>query len=181
LNTYEYKKKMFEEVRDIPFEIVFGASIDYQKAIESLKIHKKAGCTSKHLYLGNFYEKLGSKVLYLTYIFYWEDQEFLNRHLKNLSKNLPERYHLALKVDNELIDATFDKFLAPIFPVNEFENCEVSVVYVDKIEHHTVQERIEYVKSKTKNMNELLKFYEELNRYLIKIRNKNKKTYHRKS
>lgn len=171
---YELKKRLFLKVRDIPFEIIPGTSLDYQKALRSIEIYKKGSCTAKHFYLGRIYQKIGIEdVLYVTYIFFWDEQNFINNELKNLAKRLPEQYHLALYVDGQLVDATFDKYLAPIFPVNEFENCKVSVEYIERKFHLSPQERIEYVKLRAKNSPLLRKFYRELNKYCRKIRKKN--------
>ncbi len=169
-DLYELQKRLFLEVRDMPFEIIPGTSLDYQKAIESIKKYKKGSCTSKHFFLGYLYQQLGLNVLYKTYLFYWVDQEFLNEELRHLARNLPEQYHLALYVEGRLIDATFDKLLNPIFPVNEFENCKVSIEYVDEITHSTPLERISFVKERVKTSPFLQKFYSELNEYTRKLR-----------
>jgi len=171
------QKKLFLEVRDIPFEFVPGTSLNYRKSIESMKKYKKGSCTPKHFYLGNLYEKqLRLNVLYVTYIFYWTDQEFLSKHLRYISRHLPEQYHLALEVGGRIIDATFDKPLAPTFPVNEFEKCKVSVEYMDSIVHCSPQERIDYVKNNMKGSHELQKFYIKLNKYIQTIRKNKEKS-----
>ncbi len=169
-----HSKKLFVKVRDLPFEVIPGTSLDYQKAIESIEKYGRGSCTSKHFYLGKLYEEIGLDVSYVTYTFYWEEQKFLSERLKQLSRNLPEQYHLALKVEGRVIDATFDKLLTPIFPVNEFEDCKISVECKDEIVHSSPWERIEYVKLKAKKSNKLQKFYSELNEYAKRIRKLNK-------
>ena len=71
-----------------------------------------------------------------------------------------------------MIDATFDKFLAPLFPVNEFDDCGVSVRYVDEIQHLSPKERIRYVKIRVRKSHKLQNFYRGLNEYTKKIRSR---------
>lgn len=114
-DLYELQRKLFLKVRDTPFEVIPGTSLNYQKAIESIEKYRKGSCTSKHFFLGHLYQQLGLGVSYVSYLFYWEDQEFLTEELRRLARNLPEQYHLALYVDGRLIDATFDKLLSLSF------------------------------------------------------------------
>jgi len=171
----ELKKMLFLEVRDMLFEVIPGTSVNYRKAIESIEKYRKGSCTSKHFYLGKIYSELfpSSKILYITFIFYWEEQDYISSELMKLAKKLPEQFHLALDVDGRLIDGTYDSLLAPIFPVNEYENCKVSVRYVDKVVHSSPQERIEYIIKNAKKSHYIRKFYTKLNRYCRRIRKSN--------
>ena len=87
---YELKKKLFLKVRDMPFEVIPGTSLDYQRALVSIEKYKRGSCTSKHFYLGKIYREIdtNSNILYVTYIFFWDEQDFLDSELKNLAKEL---------------------------------------------------------------------------------------------
>lgn len=156
----------------MPFEILHNTSTNLINSIESILKFRKGSCTSKHFLLGLLYEKLYEcNVEYDSYLFYWEDQDYLPKELKEYAKNVPTQFHLALEIEGKDIDATFDSKLAEYyFPVNEFDNCKISVEYIDKIPHNSPEERINYViKNAPKNDNIRI-FYQKFNNWLRKIR-----------
>jgi len=166
-------KELFYRVRDIPFAFVSGTAFDYRKAIESIETLNKGSCSAKHFYLGHLYEKEGLDVDYVSYVFFWEDQEYVPNELKNEAKHLPEQFHLALCLNGRDIDATYDIGLKDLgFPVNEWENQKISVEYTEKITHKTPQERISYTQKRAKGNGNLRRFYQLFNEWIEKNRKK---------
>jgi len=172
------EKELFYRVRDTPFAFVPGTAFDYQKAIESIEKLNKGSCSSKHFYLGYLYEREGLDVDYVTYAFFWEDQEYIPPELKRETKHLPEQFHLALSLNGKDVDATFDIGLKDLgFPINEWDNQKVAVEYSEKIIHKTPRERIEYVRKRAKSNEKLRKFYYLFDRWIEKNRKTNAKIF----
>jgi len=112
---------VFVLARDIPYRVVLQPKDEATQIAHALKANA-GGCTAKHSLLGRIFRSLGLKAVYLDYPFYWQDQEYLPQYLRDIAYGLPISHHLSLEIITEnskqFIDATWDKGLATVFPVN---------------------------------------------------------------
>jgi arylamine N-acetyltransferase len=108
--------KEFEKIRDLKYE--FGPLHEGKELIQ----YGKGGCGPKNRYLANYFYKLGYDVKVCTSRYSWKDLEFLPVELKKhpRAKHIGNHVYLKVKIDGKwaLVDASWDKGLRSIFPVN---------------------------------------------------------------
>lgn len=106
----------FEEIRDLPYEI--GPLHEGKDLVK----YGRGGCGPKNRYLAKYFHDLGYKVKVCTTPYKWADVESLPNELRNHSKAQKTGNHVYLKVfiDDKwtLVDASWDKVLSKVFPVN---------------------------------------------------------------
>ena len=175
---------IFQHIRDIPYAIL-PELINYQTGPKKLLQYKKGSCSPKHFLLGKMFQKLGLKVQYVTYPFYYSQQDFIfSKRFKDLIEQLPSFYHLACKVEIKdrdiIVDATWDLALAKKgFPVNTkwdgMNDTLLAVKALDEIYHKSPFERKKFVKQKEgewtdKDRINVRRFCKEFNMWLDEIR-----------
>lgn len=184
LGPKESRISIFEHVRDIPWELI-PELIDPENGPVGILMHNKGSCSPKHFLLGLLYQELRIPIKYATYPLKWNDLDIAYPiELRKLANAMPLEYHVACKafINNKwiLLDATWDPPLKTAgFPINEnwdgFSNTLNAVKPLEEIIHKNVQERMDYVRTKTAHYTEkehALKnrFYSEFNKWLEKLR-----------
>jgi len=184
LGSREARIRVFEGVRDIPYEVIprIRTSRDGPRGILEMG---RGSCTPKHFLLGRMFEAMGLGVRYVTYPFPW-DQKGVDYpdELRRLAAKLPTEYHLAIHAEVEgrwaRVDATWDLPLWKVgFPVNKewdgASDTKIAVDYIEEVVHASAEERDEYVQGKKsewspEDFERAGRFVEGLNAWLRQVR-----------
>ena len=184
LGPREARISVFNHIRDIPYALIPEIRSS-ERGPSGVLTWKAGSCTPKHFLLGAMFEKLGIRVIYVTFPFSWNQPNIAYpRELRELVQVLPTEYHLACRayIDDAwvLVDATWDPSLKDVgFPVNENWDGEsdtrVALVYRDVIVHGSAAERDEFVKKQKEKWSKgdelrTAKFIVGLNKWLEEIR-----------
>lgn len=158
---------IFNIIRDIPYEI-------------PIKINDDDKCCNwKHILFKLILEKLWYKVRFRVCSFYWDSLN-LPKELININhKNYSTHVYLEVLINNKWIDVdlTWDSWLKDIFEINNWDwknNTKITVEIVEKFSLSkskmimSTDDSEEILKDLKINWN----FYNSLNNYLDKIRNK---------
>lgn len=176
----------FETIREFPYNstTTFSREKCLEEAVSKFLEARSGSCSPKHFALGLFYESLGLDVRYLTYPFYWQEQNFkFPSSLEDLTEKMPIQYHTALLInrkglpDPKLIDATWDKSLEPAgVPINFSVFTDHGLGITPNSEpfiHVTAQSKWEFQRmsrSLTPQNKDIPNFYLALNSWLSGIR-----------
>lgn len=178
----------FDVVRELPFstENSYDLATNLEQNLQLFIEQKKGSCTTKHYFLGLYYEYLGIKVSYLDYPFYWQNQIIsFPKSLREIAEKLPLQHHVVLSIENPLfegskmIDATWDTGMEAFgFKVNKVDllnqNCSLAIVPAQSpTVHKSIYERhlarMERYISQPEN--EVVKiFYKEFDSWLAQRR-----------
>jgi hypothetical protein len=189
-NPVEKRTKLFCGVRDITYKLVpsIRNSVDGPGAILEMGC---GSCTPKHLLLGQLFERLDIPTGYVSYPFYWGEQNIAySPKLRDAARELPYETHLAIKAriggNWVLVDATWDLGLADSgLPINKtwdgMGNTLLAVNAIDEIAHASANKRdlyVEEVKSKwtTDEHRRMFAFYKLFNDWLDEYRSENRPT-----
>lgn len=161
----EYRIKIFEKIRDIPYRIIQSDNPE-----DMLKLN--AGhCAPKHILLVDTFRKIGIKTNFVLCTFKWSEVENLPDKLKVLAKKCGAnlRGHLAATsfINGKwiLLDATWDKPIEKLgFHVNEWDGISDTTLAVKPIGKLEVLEDVSR-DSVTRTRTEM-KFYDKLNEWL---------------
>jgi len=171
----EARISIYERIRDIPYAGVPELA-DPERYVEILTLGR-GSCTPKHLLLCAMYQKLGLTVLFVAYPFRWDDVEIdYPRRLQELAQAMPTSHHLACKVelDSDLVvvDATLDPPLKRLgLPINEqWDGTSDTVFPVPPCGQEQIYHPSEAYGLRPRLDDASLAFYEELNRWLEKVR-----------
>jgi len=144
---------LFENIRDIPYEIIPELRDPVRGPSRMLEIGR-GSCVPKHWLLCYYFKKMGLKVKYATYPFRWHNSRVKYPFdIKILLKDLPINYHLACKVfiDGKwkLVDATMDPGVETAgFRINNFWDGECdtknAVDPLEEVLHDTPEDRVAY-------------------------------------
>jgi hypothetical protein len=186
LSPQDARIKVFEHIRDIPYFLIPQQDDPYLWAASILAANKGA-CSPKHYLMGLLLEKMGIPVKYTTYQFRWIEQP-LNYpdDLKELARHLSFSYHVVCNagINNRfvLLDASWDIRLRTAgFPVNVswdgLSDTLNAVVPSARIDHDTLQARLDFVREKRKSISvrekvDYAEFIEKFNSWLDNLREK---------
>lgn len=124
LNDVDARISVFEKIRDIPYAII-PEFYPLEEGPAGMLESNAGFCVPKHYLLGMLFAKLGIRVRYCAFAFFWGKQGITcPPAVSETVEGLPETFHLASEayIDHTwvLVDATWDKGLKKAgFPVNE--------------------------------------------------------------
>lgn len=175
-NLAQARLSIYQKVRDIPYAVVPELN-DAKRYVEILK-YGKGSCMPKHLLLCNMYQRLGMLVLYAVFPFRWDEAiTGYPPHLRKLAERLPTNYHLACRVEIDgelvLVDATLDSALGKLgLPVNkEWDGVSNTLLPMNTCDQEELYYPSEaYLQQPRYYDEKSLEFYNELNRWLEKVR-----------
>ncbi|MFA5164310.1 MAG: hypothetical protein WC481_01930 [Candidatus Omnitrophota bacterium] len=174
----------FRRIRDIPYAIV-PAMRDPATGPGMMLRENRGSCNPKHVLLAEELRKLGLKVRYANYAFYWDDPAVkYPPELRALTKKMPAGNHLAVKAfiggKWVLVDATWDLPLEKAgFPVNAdwdgVSDTKNAVTPLNEVLNETIEERVKYdtaLRSKytEEQRTAYAEFVEKLNNWLEVVR-----------
>jgi hypothetical protein len=159
------EKNYFEEIRDIPYRIQLTAD------------EPDLSCTGKNLMLLEKLQKLGYEVRWRVCTFKWSSIELPTYVTDAPHEDDSSHAYLELRVADQwrVIDATWDRWLSKIFPVNEWGLALDHVIAVDAIKTYDPNESTVIMASITReiieeDLHHNGKFYKAFNHYLEEIR-----------
>ena len=166
---------IYYQVRDIPYAVIPELN-DTERYMGILK-YGKGSCMPKHFLLCNMYQRLGMLVLYAVYPFRWDKASIdYPPRLKRLAQELPTSYHLACRIDIDgkliLVDATLDPALEKLgLPVNkEWDGISNTLLPIIPCGEEEIYHPSEIFFDQTQFNDNLITFYNELNRWLDEVR-----------
>lgn len=156
---------IFNKIRDIPYKIpTTTGEVD-------------CCCSGKHIMLKKEFEELGYECKYRVCSFRWSDLNLSNDLNRVAHENNSTHVYLEVKIGNEWknVDATWDRGLSCILPVNEWNGESDTKIAVPVVELFSDEESvkimtnddIEIIKDDLKKNGE---FYIAFNNWLIKNR-----------
>jgi hypothetical protein len=174
-DALEARRNIYRKIRDIPYAVIPGLiSVDRYHDILRLE---KGSCTPKHLLLACMYQELGIMILHSVYTFRWADIEIdYPPSLKRRAELLPVSHHLACRAEIEgklaLIDATMDLPLKALgLPVNEhWDGKSDMMLPFEPVGEEQLYHPLEAGSIEVSADEVHLAFYDELNKWLEKVR-----------
>jgi len=156
--------RKFEEVRDIPYNIPLKTS------------DRDDCCSGKHTLLLKELAKLGYNCRYKACKFEWSSLNLPKELLDLPHENESTHVFLEFKVNNlwKIVDATWDKPLSKILPVNSWDGESDTQIAVPVIDIFSTEKSHEIMTSDINSTEEDLRkngiFYKRFNEYLESIR-----------
>lgn len=108
--------EIFKTVRDLPYEI--GPAHEGEVLLQ----YGRGGCGAKNRYLAQYFYENGFQVKVCWTEYRWQDLGILPEKIKNHpnAKRVGHHVYVKVKINNRwiLIDASWDRGLCPVLPVN---------------------------------------------------------------
>jgi len=163
-------QKAFLEIRDIPYNIPLSYGAEDRC------------CTGKHKKLLEILKNDGYDVRWRVCTFKWSDMFLPEKVLEISHDDKSTHAYLEVSIGEEWkkVDATWDKPLTSIFPVNEWDGVSDTAIAVPYITIYSPDEDTSTIMSnETREVIESDlkingKFYEAFNQYLAEIRSRSK-------
>ncbi len=160
----DYSKR-FNMIRDIPYRIALSDD------------EENCSCVGKNRKLIELFEKDNIPVRWRICTFAWSDLGVPEKVLSLNTLDNPTHAYLEIAYNNDwtVVDATWDKGLSSVFPVNEWSDIPNMNIAVPEIEICSVERSADIMrlvdagKIKT-DFGELGGFYRELNKWLEEVR-----------
>lgn len=158
-------KKAFIEIRDIPYSIplFYGA--------------EDKCCTGKHKKLFEILKKEGFDVRWRVCTFKWSDMQLPEKVSINQHDDNSTHAYLEVMIDGDWkkVDATWDKSLSTILPVNEWDSFSDTQIAVSVISIFSPEESLSIINNENKQVVEADleingKFYQAFNEWLEETR-----------
>ncbi|MBN1643999.1 MAG: hypothetical protein JW856_04195 [Dehalococcoidales bacterium] len=169
---------IFEKIRDIPYAVI-PELVDYRRYADIFKFGK-GSCSPKHFLLGEMFQRLGLRVLFVVYPYRWDESaEILKRHssrLREMARAMPVSHHIACMVEIDgrsvLVDATLDPPLHKAgLPVNvRWDGKSDTILPMIPCGEEEIYHPLEARLMRPAVNEQSLLFYEELNTCLEQIR-----------
>lgn len=158
-------QKVFIEIRDIPYSIPLSYGAEDRC------------CTGKHKKLFEILKKDGHDVRWRVCTFKWSDMSLPENLMAIPHDDNSTHAYLEIMIDGDWkkVDATWDKQLKNILPVNGWDGMSDTKIAVPVISTHSPEESLSIMKNENKEILEAdLKingsFYQAFNNWLEEIR-----------